>query len=431
MKFKKTPMKKMTMWILFFSGIMLLHLSCNNQKSGDESHDSLDRLNWSERNHKILNQMINDYGTGGKYYQEGETPYIVLDWDQTCAHFDVEEALMRYQLFNLQFKMTTEQFRGILKDTINGVTHLSENHNKIRLASLNADLIARYTFLQDNYLGFHGKKTLEDIRATAQYKDFIVKFLFLVDGYLDTPGIGMHYTFLWELCLLTGFTVEEVKSMVKEAISFELANQIGKQTLKTPSGLKTSAGALTCSFNSGLRVYPEMQDLISTCRRHGIDVYIVSASYKPVVEVFSGIGNFGYNFDPDHVIGMELEIGADGKIIPEYKKGWVMTVGQGKVEAIDKVIKSHPGKNHDPLFAAGDSDGDYEMLTKFPEMKLALIWNRVRQGKIGTLCKQAVEEMDLPDPRFILQGRNENTGMVIPGSETILLGKKKPELLHP
>ncbi len=71
------------------------------------------------------------------------------------------------------------------------------------------------------------------------------------------------------------------------------------------------------------------------------------------------------------------------------------------------------------------------MLTKFPEMRLALIWNRVRKGKIGTLCKQAVEEMERPDPRFIMQGRNENTGMVIPGSETILLGKKQPELFHP
>ncbi|MEI7500724.1 MAG: HAD family hydrolase [Bacteroidota bacterium] len=424
-------MKKKIFLFPLFLGILLLNLSCNNQKSGNTTNNFLDRLNWSERNYTVLNQMINDYGTNGKFHEEGKTPYIVLDWDQTCAHFDVEEALMRYQLFNLHFKMTKDQFKNILKDTINGVTRLSESFNKIKLADLNRDLINEYNFLQDNYIRFQGKKTLDEIKETPQYKDFIVKFLFLAEGYLDTPGIGMDYIFLWEIYLFTGFTVDEVKSMAKEAISFELANQIAKQTLHSPDGLKTITGALTCSFNSGLRVFPEMQNLIAACRRNGIDAYIVSASYKPVVEVFSGIGNFGYNFAPDHVIGMELEIGADGKIIPEYKKGWVKTVRQGKVEAIEKMIKSLPDKNHDPLFAAGDSDGDFEMFTKFPEMKLALIWNRIKDGEIGKLCKKAVDEMESSDPGFILQGRNENTGMVIPCSETILLGKTQPGLVHP
>jgi phosphoserine phosphatase len=291
--------------------------------------------------------------------------------------------------------------------------------------------MAGYEFLQDNYLGFKGRMTLDEIKMTPMYQDFVVKFLYLAEGYFGTPGIGMDHVFLWELYMFTGFTTEEVKSLAREAISFELANRIGKQTLRCPADLKTKAGALTCSYNSGLRVFSEMQDLVSTCRRHGIDAYIVSASYKPVVEVFSGIGNFGYNFDADHVIGMELETDASGKIIAEYKKGWVKTVRQGKVEAIDRVIKALPGKNHDPLFAAGDSDGDIEMLTKFPGMKLALIWDRAKGGEIGRLCKQAVDEMDSPYPRFILQGRNENTGMAIPGSASILLGKTQPESLRP
>jgi phosphoserine phosphatase len=254
--------------------------------------------------------------------------------------------------------------------------------------------------------------------------------LFLAEGYMGTTGIGMSYVYMWELYLFAGFTVEEVKAMAKEAISHELANQIGRHTLESPPGLQTKAGAVSCSFNSGLRVFPEMQNLISTCSGHGIDVYIVSASYKPVVEVFGGIGTFGYNLSPENVIGMELETGANGKIIPQYKAGWVKTVRGGKVEAINMVIKSLPGKNHDPLFAAGDSDGDIEMLTQFPGMKLGLIWNRVKGGEIGELCKQAVAEMENDSPRFILQGRNENTGIAMPTSESILLGKTQPELLR-
>jgi phosphoserine phosphatase len=397
--------------------------------TGNAGGDPLDRLNWSERNHRILGRMITDYGIGGKYYDANQIPYIVLDWDQTCAYLDVEEALMRYQLFNLRFKMNTEQFSDLLRDNINGIESLSYENRNIRLMDINTDLVNDYQFLMKNYTGAGGKMTLEEIKKRAEYRDFVAKMLFLAEGYYTTPAIGMEYTFVWEISLLSGFTIDEVKAMAKEAITFELGNRIGKETIVSPAEFQTRAGVISCSFTTGLRVIPEMQDFISACKLHGIEVYIVSASYKPVVEVFAGAGNFGYNLSPDHVIAMELEIAADGKILPQYKSGWYKTVKQGKVEAINKVIRSLPGKNHDPLLAGGDSDGDYEMLTHFPGMKLSLIWNRVKGGEIGKLCKQAVEQSELPEPRFMLQGRNENTGLTIPTSETIGFGKDKPQLM--
>lgn len=397
--------------------IMVLNPGCSETKD-----EPLNRLNWSERNHEILNRMINDYGHGGKSREEGKTPYIVMDWDQTCAHFDVEEALMRYQIFNLRFRFSEDQFRGLLKDTINGVSQLSDRFGNIRLAGINSDLMADFRYIRANYKDFGGKMTFGEIAATPQYADFAARLIFLCEGYYDTPGIGMDYTFQWELFLLTGYTVDEVKSLAKEAISYELANKIDRVTLTTPAGLKTASGVVSCTYNSGLRVFPEMQDLIATCMKQGIDVFIVSASYKPVVEVFGGVGNFGYNLSPGQVIGMELETDSEGRIKPEYKKGWVKTVRGGKVEAINRVIKTMPGKDHDPIFAAGDSDGDIEMLTGFPGMKLALIWNRAKGGEIGDLCKKAAAEAENPNPRFILQGRNENTGMAIPSSGSILLG---------
>jgi hypothetical protein len=53
----------------------------------------------------------------------------------------------------------------------------------------------------------------------------------------------------------------------------------------------------------------------------------------------------------------------------------------------------------------------------------------VKGGDIGKLCKQAVDESNLATPRYILQGRNENTGIVMPCSESILLGKAELQLL--
>lgn len=414
---------------LIIISIFLTSASC--RKSETVANYSLARMNWSERNYNVLNNLIRDYGEHGKYYDKNNPPYVVLDWDQTCAHLDVEEAMMHYQLYFLKFKMTKEQFAGILMDTINGITQLSSDYDNMTLAGLNQDIVNDYNYLYDNYTGLNGTLSLDSVRQTPQFNDFIAKVPFLYSGYCETTGIGEDYGYPWVLYLLSGYTIQEVKSLAAEEISYNLASQLTKLTWQTPAGFNTISGTVSHSFKTGLRVFPEMQNLIATFKQHGIDVFIVSASYKPVVEVFGGMGSFGYNIPEDHVIAMELATDEMGKILPHYKDGWIKTYKQGKVDAINQVIKNGFGKNWDPLFSAGDSDGDYNMLTGFPGTKLSLVWNRVKGGNIGTLCQQAVDEMNLAAPRYILQGRNENTGMVIPSSETILFGQTGLQLLHP
>ena len=408
--------------------LIILATSCSKEECVQT--DSLARLNWSERNYEVLSNFIEEYGSGGRYYNKEKKPYAVLDWDQTCAHFDVEEALMRFQLFNLRFKMTKEQFAGILLNDINGITHLSGSHGDIPFADINQDLINDYNFLYDNFLGPDGTMSPTQIKASLQYKDFIVKVPFLYDGYCATPGIGDQYGYSWVLYLLSGHTISEVKEMAAEAISYELGNKLSKETLLSPGELPTTTGVLSYSYKSGLRILAEMQNLISTFQKRGIEVFIVSASYKPVVEVFSGLGTYGYNVPANHVVAMELDVDTEGKIVPQYKTGWVQTVRQGKVDAIERVIKQELGKNWDPVFSAIDSDGDYEMATQFEGMNLTLIWNRVKGGDIGQLCIRAVAESGNPKPLYILQGRDENTGLAIPSSESILFGKTEKQLLH-
>jgi phosphoserine phosphatase len=395
--------------------------------AGDNAK-KINKLNWSEKNYTVLNNFVNDYGIGGKFYNADQKPYVLLDWDQTCAHFDCEEATMRYQLVNLRFKMSIDHFKGLLKDEINGVTKLNEEYNNIALKDINEDLVTEYTFLYNNYVGLKGKMTLEEIQKTPQYNDFIAKVAFLYDGYCSTSGIGAAYGYPWVLYLFADMTIDEVKDLAKEAIKYELGNKISKQKWNTPEGFETKAGSISYSYKTGLRVLPEMQNLIAAFTNNGIEVFLVTASYKHVVEVFSGVDNFGYNVPSDHVIGMELAV-KDGLIQPHYKEGWVQTQEQGKVEAVNMKIKKELGKNYDPIFSAADSDGDFEMSTQFPGMKLTLIWNRVKGGNIGSISKKAVEQANETAPRFILQGRDENYGMAIPASESILIGKTSPQLV--
>jgi len=339
----------------------------------------------------------------------------------------VEEALMRYQMFHLRYKMTKEQFEALLSNEINGVTRLSEDFNRLLLADIHQDLISDYNFLYDHYIGPQGKMALGEIQNTLPYQDFVAKLPFLYAGYCDTPGIGDDYGYPWVLYLFARYTLDEMKALARETVSYELGNRLAKETLHSPPGLVTKAGVVSYSYKSGLRVFPEMQDLIATFNDRGIDVFIVSASFKPVVEIFSGVGTFGYNVPPDHVIAMELETGQDGRILPQYQDGWVKTYAHGKVEAINRVIKTGLGRNWDPLFSAADSDGDYEMSTEFPDMKLSLIWDRGKGGRIGELCSLARQQETSSNPRYIVQGRNENTGVAIPASKSILFGENEQE----
>jgi phosphoserine phosphatase len=405
--------------------------SCSSSSPQREQPRALDRLNWSERNHRVLNQLVADHGRGGRYRDEARPGYIVLDWDSTTAQFDVQETVLRFQATHLRYKLTKDQFRALLPDSVNGVTRLSQASGSILLADIHADLASDYAFLYDGYSGLGGSASLEAVLATPQFQDFFAKLAFLYDGYIETPGIGAEYAFPWVMYLLAGHTTAEVKALARQAISHELGSELARVALRSPAGLSTRAGVVECSYSAGLRVIPEMQDLISTFQANGVDVFIVSASFKPIVETFGAPGNFGYSVPPENVIAMELAIDGNGVLLPAYKPGWVRTYRQGKVEAIDRAIKTGLGKAWDPLFAAGDSDGDYEMLTAFPGMKLSLVWNRAKGGDIGRLSRQAVEEQAVAAPRYILQGRDENSGVSLPGRDSVLLGKTAPQLLAP
>ena len=295
---------------IIISLFMLLIVGCENENSlnNDLSNaNGLDKMNWSSRNHTLINNLINDYGIGGKYYDTKKPPYVVLDWDQTCAFLDVEEAVMRYQLSNLKFKLSKSEFAELLKDEINGITHLSSNFKNIKLSDINDDLINDYNYIYDNFIGLNGNKSLSEIKQTPYYWDFITKLSYLYDGYCGTSGIDANYGYPWVIELLAGNSISEIKSLAKEVISYELANKLSKEEWSTPDNFDSKVGKIKYSFKTGLRVLPEMQNLISTFEKNGISVFIVSASFKPIVESFSEAGNFGYNVPNDRVIAMELE----------------------------------------------------------------------------------------------------------------------------
>ncbi len=153
---------------------------------------------------------------------------------------------VRFQMFNLQYAMDKEAFNAIipeaagktLKDT--NVLKLSADYGNVVLADLAADLEVDYAFLYDNYIGTK-KMTLDEVKATSEYKDFLVKLPFLYDGLTDTPEIAAEYSYPWVCFLCEGMTKSEVQKMAIEALNDALPRKSEKITMKAPTDLVRKA----------------------------------------------------------------------------------------------------------------------------------------------------------------------------------------------
>lgn len=333
---------------------------------------------------------------------KNEGNYVVFDWDYTSIYQDTQENLFRYQIDNLKFKMTPEEFKIAIRKDIpkDNFTSGYENVNgeKINIDKIGADLDKDYEFLYKNYIK-NKKMTLEEIQKTEEFKDFRGKLAFLYEAIGGTFSHDIAYP--WVLYQFTGMTPGEAKALAKEANDFGIGNKLGKYTLESSDVLTGEAGKIVYKYKSGLRTQPETANLFHTFQNNGIDVYVVSASLEDIVEVFATDPSYGYNLSEDNVFGMRLEM-KNGKYTSQYKKGYPQTQTKGKVEIINKYIKPSHGEKA-PILVGGDSSGDYNMLTEYESTQGLLLMKR--EGKLDEL---------VGDSRVIIQKRNPETGLFIP-----------------
>lgn len=356
--------------------------------------DLLEPGRWNPDNRAKLEKLIENNKDKGNY--------VVFDWDYTSIYQDTQENLFRYQIDNLRFKMTPEEFKIAIRKDIPKDDFADGYENadgkKINIDKIGEDLDKDYAFIYENYIK-NKKMTLEEIQKTEEFKDFRGKLAFLYEAIGGTFSHDIAYP--WVLYQFTGMTPAEVKVLAKEANDFGIGNKLGKYTLESSDKLTGKAGKIVYTYKSGLRTQPETANLFHTFKDNGIDVYVVSASLEEVVEVFAADPSYGYNISEDNVFGMRLEM-KDGKYTTEYRKDYPQTQTKGKVEAINRFIKpKHDGK--EPILVAGDSSGDYNMMTEFKAIQTLLIMKR--EGKLDDLDK---------DSRAVVQQRNTQTGLFAP-----------------
>ncbi|MFE5299028.1 HAD family hydrolase [Streptomyces sp. NPDC056632] len=193
------------------------------------------------------------------------------------------------------------------------------------------------------------------------------------DGY-DHRRMEPQYA--WLAQLLRGWTASEVRSFAAAARAENLA---------APQGATQQVGSR--QVTGWVRHYDQQRDLIRTLQRAGFDVWVVSASPEPVVDVWAR----GVGIDPSHTIGIRNTT-EHGRLTGHLK-------GCGGVrDGEDRMITYIDGKRcwinqeilgvHGPaaervqpaarrqLLAAGDSDTDVTFLRDATGLRLVLNRNK-------------------------------------------------------
>ncbi|PKL08062.1 MAG: phosphoserine phosphatase [Spirochaetae bacterium HGW-Spirochaetae-7] len=362
-------------------------------------------------------------------YNPEKRPYAVFDWDNTMVFLDIEEATFIYQLKNLRYGATPEQMNAALRKDIPASNFIAAYNNAAGQA-LNIDLVATdaaesYAWIYNNYKGLKGSMPIEEIRKSPHYMNFITKTRYLYDAIGDTFDVSVSYP--WVLYQFAGMNEAQVRKLVSETVEWQASQAVEKVKWTSPDSLPGVAGVVSVSWKNGLRLLPEMQDLYRAFREAGIDIWICTASFVDVVKEISSSPRYGYLSPEDRVIGMELERDPAGLIQVEFRRGYDQTQGKGKTKAIERFLVSKYG--YGPIFVAGDSEGDMNMMQDFSDTKLVLIINRLKGKDIATLSKQAFESYGKPDAKVILQGRNENTGLFVRSQANVKFGGSEGQVL--
>ena len=391
----------------------------------------LDLGKWNPEARGAIQKMIDTYGKDSKNYSVKKKPYAVFDWDQTCIFNDTQEAMFRYMIDRLLFKATPEQFAAAIRMDVPKDNFTADYNNAagqpVNIDLIAADLDADYQFLYEYYIK-DGGMSLAEIKMTAAYEDFRAKLAYLYEAIGGTFSAEISYP--WVLYLFVGMTEAEVSKIAEESNDYALGDRLGTYNLTSPRERPGKAGIISLDgYKYGLRLAPEMSNLMNVLRESGFDVYVCSASHEAVVRVFAGREKYGYGVPPENVIAMKTKI-KDGIYLGEYdySNDYPQTQQKGKVTAIDQVLVKKYG--YGPIFVAGDSQGDFNMSTEFPETKLTLIINRLRKDDFGKLGLEAVKPAGQELPRYVIQGRDENTGQFRPSASTIKMGKDQEALFN-
>lgn len=396
--------------------------------------------NWEPTVKTSLNQFMDMYGNRSSSYDASNRPYAVFDFDNTTSILDVEEQLMIWQLDHLAFAIAPDQMEDVLRtgipaDKITATYGADDGEGRpVSIEAAIKDAASAYKKLYAaGYVTKEGREQPAAVKASPEYKEFTAKMRWLYDAIGETMDASVSYP--WVTYWYTGMTPDEVYTLAYKSHSFYGDPAKGQTWSKgkyvSPEDFSSEGGSVSVSYKLGITVSPELKELYKTLNDNGIDTWIDSAS--PVDVVRAAVDYFQIP-GVDGIVGMTNKTDDKGRYINSYDYDLhAQTQGVGKSLTINKVIApKYNGQG--PMFAAMDSQGDFNFCTEYDNTKEVLILNRQRSDDAGLCAAVAVWQkkhgITLADANkngdtlYLLQGRNENAGTLWATDQTQLLGKK-------
>ena len=229
--------------------------SAKTETTDKDKAKTLDKGVWEDKLYARLAKLIKENGNTSSSYDKNKKPYAVFDWDNTTVINDIGEATFTYQIENLAFKMTPEEFDQAVRTNIPSDDFVEDFHNKdgepVNIDKIAADLLSDYTAIYNSYKGMQGDKSLEEVKKTDEYQDFAAKLRYLYEAIGDTFSSDISYP--WVTYLYAGMTSEEVQALSEKSIDQALQDKLTSETWESPEGLKGESGQITVTCKRGVR----------------------------------------------------------------------------------------------------------------------------------------------------------------------------------
>lgn len=331
---------------------------------------------WVGQNRQQLDRFINQYGKNSATYNPEHKPVAAFDWDNTVMKNDVGEATLLWMMAHQKLKRPANfaQMNPWLSKA--ALLELEKN-----CGGASAYLPTEKPACADTLLNVYSDNPLEQGARAWNASP-------------DENRILPRYFFYAQL--FAGYTPQQVRELTEQALQFNLKNPIG-HTQKI--GNK--------NYPAYVRIYEPMNNLIQELKANGFEVWIISASIQPSVEVVAQ----KVGIDKSHVIGVRQTLNAKGQLTDGFEacgpyadnNKEIISNNVGKRCWLNKIVFKLPADKqlNTPAaltFAAGDSEGDLVFLNDACARRLV-----INKNKPQVLC-QALANKDgkwLINPMFI------------------------------
>ena len=457
-KFKKVIALALSFVMLSTSVVFAADLP---EVSDQKKNEYVVRDDWSDEVKKAINDFITMYGKDSPRYKENS--YVVFDFDDTCAIFDVAVLERYHRLQTMQFAFTPEQAPDVLATGFGDLDaprtgSYSMDGKEHSYQEWIDDIVAAYTHLWKEYGPFDYKGLTEEeqkiVHADPMWSEFAVKMQVVFK--VANASEGDFSTYPWYKYWNTGITEQEAYEVSKSAYLKYKDVETYADTWTTPAEVKSNVGQVTTSWTAGVSVTPNINELMQALDENGIDVWVCSASGTD--QIRAAVDTWGLHDSVTGVLAYTLKVDGEGIIQNQYdyesgfawytdgdgwKKGvvpmYAQTQGPGKAAAITNALGTQYGCG--PIAGFMDSTGDYEFCTVFDSLKLVVIFNVNKKiNSSGILNCIALYQRDglnydlatanlAGDTYYVLQGRDENGLRSLRNSDaTIFLGSDTEKL---